>query len=284
MRTCRATRWDGLGLALLLGLFILRPIVEPSTRAQSPAQPGSPALSDAEIERFLQEARIVRTRGAGKGVTGSIRATLTDGTISHDAQIQIVDERRTTGPSPKGPELNFRDSWTFNVAAYRLDRLIGLNLVPVSIERRYQTKVGAFTWWIDDVMMDEGTRQKKNIEPPNPRMWVETMQLVRIFDQLIYNMDRNLGNLLITKDWRVWAIDHTRAFRLHRTLKNPETIRRCDRDLLEGLKRLDDESLERELGEYLTKWERDSLLARRDAIVKLIGDAGPGALFVRSQK
>lgn len=283
MQTTRATKWAGLA-GFLLFLLILRPIIEPSARAQVPAQPATPALSDEEIERFLRDARIVRTRSAGKGVTGSIRATLTDGTITHDAQIQVVDEKRNTGPSSKGTEINFRDSWTFNVAAYKLDRLIDLNLVPVSIERRYQTKTGAFTWWVDDVMMDEGERGKKKIEPPNPVAWIETMQLVRIFDQLIYNVDRNMGNLLITKDWRIWAIDHTRAFRLHSTLSKPETIRRCDRGVLEGLKRLDEDILEQELGRYLTRWERDAVLARRDAIVKLIEDAGPGAVFERRQK
>ena len=41
------------------------------------------------------------------------------------------------------------------------------------------------------------------------------MQIVRLFDQLIYNIDRNLGNLMITNDWTIWAIDHTRAFRTY---------------------------------------------------------------------
>lgn len=268
-----------------LVLAVLGAIPWSSAHAQAPAtHPSTSLQSDSEIERFLQEAKIVKTKGIGKGVTNSIRATLSDGTLTHDAQVQLIDERRNTGPSPKGQELNFRDSWTFNIAAYKLDRLIGLNLVPVSVQRRYQSKTGAFTWWVDDVMMDEGERLKKKIEPENPTLWNETMQLVRIFDQLIYNMDRNMGNLLITNDWRIWAIDHTRAFRLHKELKNPANVTRCDRAVLEGLKRLDRDSLERELGRYLTGWERDAILARRDAIVKIIESAGPGAVFERRDR
>jgi hypothetical protein len=250
---------------------------------QSPSGQPTRELSDAEIEKFLREAEIEKTRAAGKGVTNSIRVTMTDGAMTHDAHVQTVDEQKSTGPGQRGVELNFRDSWRYNVAAYRLDRLIGLNLVPVSIERNYRTKSAAFTWWVDDVLMDEKARLDKKIQPQNPAVWVETMQLVRVFDQLIFNVDRNMGNLLITKDWRVWAIDHTRAFRLQKTLSKPEHVTRCDRDVLEGLRRLDKETLEREVGKYLTGWERDAVLARRDAIVGIIEKAGEAGVFVRQR-
>ena len=262
---------------------LVQPFHPVTVVAQEAAAAPASALSDGEIEKFLKEARVGRTKSAGKGVTNSLRATLTDGTLTHDAQIQVIDEKKTSGPSAKGTELNFRDSWAFNVAAYRIDRLIGLNLVPVSVERDWRGKTGAYTWWVDDVMMDEGDRLKKKVQPPNPTKWNETMQLVRIFDQLILNVDRNMGNLLITKDWNVWAIDHTRAFRLHKTLPKPENVTRCDRRVLEGLKALNSAVLEREVGKYLTGWEREALLARRDAIVAIIEKGGPGAVFDRKQ-
>lgn len=281
-------RWAVLPSALLL-MVALPAVTGDAAQAQAPdpkaavVQPAATQLSDAEIEKFLREGKIIKTGSAGKGVTNSIRVTMTNGTLVHDAHIQVVDERKSTGPSARGTELNFRDSWTFNVAAYKLDRLIGLNLVPVSIERSYRSKSAAYTWWVDDVLMDEKERLSKKMQPPQPSVWAETMQLVRIFDQLIYNVDRNMGNLLITNDWRIWAIDHTRAFRLHKTLSKPENVSRCDRDVLEGLKRLDKDSLERELGRYLTGWERDAILARRDQIVSIIEKAGEAGVFVRRQ-
>jgi hypothetical protein len=270
-------------------MVVLRSVTGPAALAQSPdpkaaAVQSAPAqLTDAEIATFLREGEIIKTRSAGKGVTNSIRVTMKNGTLVHDAHIQVIDERKATGPNARGTELNFRDSWTFNVAAYKLDRLIGLNLVPVSIERSYRSKSAAYTWWVDDVMMDEKDRLSKKLQPPQPMVWAETMQLVRIFDQLIYNVDRNMGNLLITNDWHIWAIDHTRAFRLHKTISKPENVTRCDRDVLEGLKRLDKASLERELGRYLTTWERDAILARRDQIVSIIEKAGEAGVFVRRQ-
>jgi hypothetical protein len=249
--------------------------------AAAPSAPQTPALSDTEIEQFLKKARVVRTRSTAKGVTNSLRVTLSDGTLTHDAHVQTVDERRVTGPAPQGAELNFRDSWMFNIAAYKIDRLIGLNLVPVSVERRHDSKSAAFTWWVDDVLMDEGERMKKSMESPRPADWNEQMQMVRVFDQLIYNMDRNLGNLLITNSWNLWAIDHKRAFRLHKTLKSPENITRCDRGVFDRLKALDKESIRREAGKYLTPWEIDAVLARRDLIVARLDKAGPTALFDR---
>jgi hypothetical protein len=88
--------------------------------------------------------------------------------------------------------------------------------------------------------------------------------------------------LLITKDWRVWAIDHTRAFRNHDQLKSPNNVTRCDRQVLERLKALNADTLKREVGDYLDQWQIKSLLARRDLIVKRIESLGPAALFDRS--
>ena len=267
--------------ALLAALTIAAPPSRPAAWGSRPANQES-LDSDAGKERFLREARVVRTREIGKGVTGAIRATLTDGVTTHDAQIQVIEERKLEFQSARTVEFQFRDSWSFNVVAYRLDRMLGLNLVPVSIERRHSTEPGAFTWWIDDVMMDETARLKKKIAPPRPAEWNQEMQLVRLFDQLIYNTDRNTGNLLITKDWGIWAIDHTRAFRRRDTLRAPANVTRCDRDVLARLKALDRVSLEEAAGRYLAKWDIDALLARRDLIVGMIETAGPAALFDRS--
>lgn len=273
----------GVSIALVVGVGVahdassLRAQSAPATQAAASAATNN----DAAIEEFLQKAQIIKTKGIAKGVTGSLQATLSDGKMTHDAHIQMIDESKREFQTGKGTEFNFRDSWTFNVAGYKLDRLIALNMVPVSVSRRYQSKPAAFTWWIDDVAMDEGDRLKKKIAPPDSTSWNRQMQLVRLFDQLIYNMDRNMGNLIITKDWRVWAIDHTRAFRTHETLKAPENVTRCDRQVFEKLKQLDKDSLKRETDSMLDEWQIKSLLARRDIIVKRIESLGPAALFDR---
>lgn len=234
------------------------------------AQDSGPALDDAAIESFLLKARVLSTRPIGKGVTGALRATLTDGTLTHDAQIQTVDDFKDVYRTRTQEERNFRDSWRFNVAAYRIDRLLGLHLVPVSVPRRWGTATAAFTWWVDDVLMDEEGRQKQDAQPPAPAQWNIQMRTIRFFDQLIDNVDRNPGNILITKGWRLWAIDHTRAFRYSRTPRRPEHITPLDPAILERLRELDFPTLKREIGRFVSDDDIRNLLARRDAILKLL--------------
>jgi hypothetical protein len=257
----------------------------PAAAASQPtaAQPAVPKLSDAEMEDFLLHAKVVKTKGISKGITGTVRATLTDGKITHDAHIQTIDERQQQfNGANGGVEFDFRDSWTFNIAGYEVDRLIGMNLVPVSVERRWNYKDAAFTWWLDDVMMDEQERLKRKQEPADVGMWNQQMQMVRVFDELIANVDRNLGNLIISKDWRLWPIDHTRAFRTNHELKKPANVTRADRAVVERMKALDKETLRKATSKYLTTFQIDAILARRDAIVKRLDSLGPASLYDRS--
>ena len=156
-------------------------------------------------------------------------------------------------------------------------------MTPPSVERNYQNKAGSFTWWVDEVLMDEGARLKDKVTAPNVQSWNEQMWIVRLFDQLIYNVDRNLGNLLIDKQWRVWMIDHSRAFRLYDKVKTPANLTRCDRRVFERLKALDAATLKTAMGDYLTGPEQKSLLNRRNDIVSVIEKAGANGLFERAK-
>ena len=266
----------------LVALCVATPVARPWSDQDQAAQPATATpLSDDQVEAFLRDAKVVKTKSIGKGVTGTLRATMTDGTLTHDAQIQQVEEKKTQFEAAGAAEFNFEDSWRFNVAAYRVDRLIGLQMVPVTVSRKWKSAPAAFTWWIDDVMMDEGKRLKDKTQPPDSGLWNEQMQMVRVFDQLIYNVDRNMGNLLIGKTWRVWAIDHTRAFRTQNTLKTPANVTRCDRQVVERLKQLNKDGLKKSIGEFVTEYQINGLLARRDKIVEIFEKAGPSAVFDR---
>jgi hypothetical protein len=243
-----------------------------SLSAQIPAP--APSLTLEQMETFLLKARIERTRPIGEGVTNARRATLADGAITHDAQIQTVDESRALFEAGKVVEINFKDSYRYNIAGYRVAVLLGLDNVPVSVERDYQGRPAAVTWWIDDVMMDEGTRTKKQ---------VSNIHLMRVFDALIHNTDRNQGNVLWTKDWKMWLIDHTRAFRLARELRNADQLQRVDRALLDSMRGLTAASVGKAVGTSLTRDEIESLIARRDLLVqffdKRIAERGEAAVI-----
>ncbi len=242
------------------------------------------SLTPEEQETFLKTAKIVDTRAVGKGVTGTQRATLSDGTITHDASVQTIDISMNEFRGNRGTELNFKDSWRYNVAAYRLNQILQLGRIPVSVERMHRGKAGSFTWWVDDVLMDEGERIKTKAPTPDPSAWNEQMWHVRLFDQLIQNVDRNLGNLLIDKSWAVWMIDHSRAFRLSNKLTSPKNLTRIERGALERLRALHAEALSAAVGDYLTSFEKRALLQRRDEIVALFEKGGPSMIYDRASQ
>jgi hypothetical protein len=238
-----------------------------------------PKLTKEEKKEFLLNAKVVHNKQLGKGVTSSYRLTLSDGKLTHDAHFQPIDIHKPVMQLASGrTELNFVDSFHYNIAAYELAELLGLgDMVPVSVQRRWEGRSGAITWWIP-WKWDEEARLKEKIQPPDADAWNNQMYKLRVFNQLVYDTDPNLGNWLITEDWKLWRIDFTRAFRLYHDLENPKNLVRCDRQLLEKLRQLDAAALAERTKGQLNKEEVKAVMARRDKIVayfeKLIAEKG----------
>ena len=250
------------------------------------AADASPALTLDQKEEFLRKAKVMKEHSVAKGITDTVRVTLSDGQITHDASVQRIDEHKTVFRPDNGPpEFNFKDTYASNIAGWKLARLLGLDdMVPPSVARGYEGKSAAFTWWIDDVMMDGVEKLNKKAEPPNLNDWNKELNVMYVFDQLIYNTDRNQTNVLIDKQWRLWMIDHTRAFRVNRNLLDPKVLSGCDRTLLIKLKGLDEATLKTRLVPYVSPDEIRALLARRDLIVKVFDAKGESALFDRPSR
>lgn len=225
--------------------------------------------SPAQQEKFLLNGRILSESLAGKGITGTKKAMMTDGRNTHAVHVQFIDQYLPLFKGKDGStEEDFKDTWKFNVAAWRLAKLLHLmDMTPACVARQVDGKPASVCWWIDGIAMDEKERLAKNIQPPDIPAWNRQMDTIRVFDQLIYNMDRSQENLLIGTDWRAYMIDHTRAFRKWPKLRNPAAITKCSPELLRSLKALRREDIQRDLGEFLTPQEIDGLMARRDLIV-----------------
>jgi hypothetical protein len=218
------------------------------------------------IERFLRTATVGRLRSLPVGVTIPSRATLDDGTVRHEAAIQTVDISATRYETFSGTELNFRDSWKFNVAGYELAKLLGLNMVPPYVERTINARSASVSWWIPNATM-ERDRLERKLRPPDLTRWNREMYAVRVFHELIGDRDFNATNVLIAPDWRIWMIDFTRAFRRFRTLHRPEDLVQIDRTLLRRLRELDRDVVREALSPLLMSAELDALLERRAALV-----------------
>jgi len=247
--------------AVLLGLSVV-----------SAQQASAPALTPEQMAAFLEHGRIIHRRDAGNGTTGSVRLTLTDGRLTHDAHLQTIDDSEAVYQTRTYTELDFKDTYRYNIAAYRLAQLIGVTTVPMSVRRRVEGRDASVTWWLDDIKMDERHRLKAKVRAPDPVRTARQLQVMRIFDELIQNRDRNQGNMLWTSDWTLWLIDHTRAFRLGKDLLKPQNLTHCERGLLDRLKAMTKESLAEAVGDSLMGYEQEMVLARRDRIVKLYED------------
>ena len=140
-------------------------------------------------------------------------------------------------------------------------------MATVAVHREHHGKPAAFSWWIDDVMFEEVERIKKGIEPPDPEDFERQRAVSRVFDELIFNIDRNLSNLLITTYWRLALIDHSRCFTPYPGIRNKANLTRCSHPLLASMKKLDSAGMARAVRKFLTAPEISALLARRDKIV-----------------
>jgi hypothetical protein len=240
------------------------------TFAASARAAQEPQLTEDQMRQFLLTAKVIQSKYAKKGITNTLRLTLSDGNITHDASFQSIDEHRARFEGFGGTvELNFVDSYKYDIAAYELAKLIGLaDMMPVTVLRKYMGTAGSLSWWLP-VTMDEETRLKKNISPPDMDAWNKQMYKKRVFSELVYDTDSaNATNVLISEDWHLWMIDFSRAFRLHHDLKNPKNLVKCDRLLLENLRKLDEKELTEKTKNLLKKSEVQGVMARRDKIVK----------------
>ena len=178
------------------------------------------------------------------------------------------------------------DSWKYEIAAYRLDRLIGLNMVPPAVERVYKGKKGALVLWIDFQyslleIMEQGGRFPVRVAEQLPA-WND---LYYIWSSLIANDDPTQQNIRFTRDWRIIFIDHSRAFRLGQALHRdgscsaptasrsrratgqPFLFTGLPRALYEKLKALGLESIRQAVGPYLTDMEIEAVLARKELLL-----------------
>jgi hypothetical protein len=236
------------------------------------------------IEEFLTQAKITGMKDIGEGVTLPQKATLELNGETHFAVFKTIDDYAKVKQLDRGVELEFQDSWKTEIAAYELDKLLGLGMVPATVERTYSGKKGSLQFWVDS-KMSEAERLKQKLQPPKQFEWNEMVAKTRMFDNLIYNTDRHLNNLRITEDWKIRLIDHSRTFRPFDQLKDPKQLNRFSRALLEKMEQLDQPLLQEHLGKYLSPYQIQGLLKRRDAMValskKLIAEKGAGAVLYR---
>jgi hypothetical protein len=227
-------------------------------------------IQGPELEAFLRRAVVSDIRPIPRGVTKPRRVTLTLDGVRRDAAWRVINDSRIgiTSLGRGEREMDFEDTWRTDCAAYELDKLLGLGMVPATVERVISGERGSLTLWIEDAVTEQ-ERRDRNLLPPDPEAWSRQVFKMRMFDNLIHNIDRNLGNSLITDDWQLRLIDHSRSFRKATTLREPDQLARFSRSMLEAMERLEKETLRERMGRYVTVFQIDALLERRDRLLAL---------------
>jgi hypothetical protein len=231
-----------------------------------------PFKSNLEIEEFLRTAMVVKMEEIPTGVTDPRKVWLEKAGIQIKACFRDVDlyERQLVLPR-RGVRKHWRDCCMFEVAAYKLSKLLGLNNIPPVVIREIKGTRGTLQIWLENATM-ETDRVRKSIYPPNPWRHKMQWQVMRVFDALIYNDDRNAGNILYDSDWNVWMIDHTRSFSRITDLPAPNQIRHCERSLWEKIRQLDEEEVAAAIGNHLQSAELKALFKRRVKLVAHLED------------
>jgi len=228
---------------------------------------------NAEFEEFLKAAPIERLDEIPVGVTKPRRAFFAPGGVAASAIVKKLRPGRQQG---------YWESYKSEIAAYELDKLLGMDMVPVTVERRVEGTLMSAQLWVNDC---EWLRKLEGKSSPDVNGWNRQVYRHRVFDNLIANIDRNAGNLLVDPEWNLILVDHSRAFTNDMAMPFEKQMTRVDRPLFEKLRTLDFPTLKARLGQWvLGDGAIRALLKRRDRIVRqleaLAAEKGEAQVFV----
>ena len=225
-------------------------------------------------ERFLKSAKIMKAEDIGEGITKPIRLFLEQGNIQKSA----------VWKNPEGVQKGSKEGWEYEIAAYKLDQLLGLNMVPPTVERSYRLSKGSLQLWVE-LEISELERVEQDIPVPENKVdsWQKAIYLGRAFDSLIANVDRTQQNIRYTKDWRLILIDHSRSLRKKRVytdqliygkygLRKTMRFLKLPRLFVKRLRNLDDERIKKAVRSYLSFSERKAVLKRKKLLLKEIDE------------
>jgi hypothetical protein len=260
------------------GKFDLKVWKEEEYDEEAPFEPTKIVLKDEsreDVEFFLKNAAVVRMRKeAVPGRTAAATLDLDDGEIKRRAMFKTVDTRR---PSP------LPDSYKYELAAYALDKLLGFEKIPPVTEREIEGIKGSLQIRVENCFgLDE--QQRKNLTPPDSQAFVNALEEINVFENLVYNDRKELDDILIQEEsWKIFRVDFSEAFSPVPNLIPEQKITRCSKTLFQNLQELPDKVIKARLEIYLNDEEMSALFSRKALIIKilkkLIEEKGEGAVL-----
>lgn len=226
-----------------------------------------------DFEGFIETAQIVSIQPVPVGVTSPRRARLAPGGLAESIACKMIRPGRSGG---------YWESYRFEIAAYEMDKLLELGMVPPTVEKRIEGNLGAAVLWV------QPARTFRELGgPPSPPaekldMWNRQLVRAKMFDNLIGNIDPNLGNWLVDPAWNLILIDHSRAFASGK--KMVHELGRIDPELWQRIQSLTEEELMAALSRWVGKGQIRDILKRRqrmqEQIERITAEKGAEAVFL----
>ena len=253
----------GLSISLALGVLIADraigatsvPPRQPPAPAQQPPAPAEqvPPSSKVWIGRYAEYEEFLRT--------AAIDRTTAIGTTQ---QVFFKPGGLAAGAALRPPHAS-----KLEIAGYKLDRVLTLDMVPPTVQVRYKGEMTALTLWVLNCM-ELKELNEQNLRAPDPVKWAYQLNRLHAFEDLVANLDEHEGTPIVDPQWNLIVLDHSRAFT--NTLALPyeigKKLNQIDRPFFDRIKALDRPTVQRAIGDLVDADALDALFARRDNIVK----------------
>lgn len=275
------SRWWNRAFATVIAFTIAVAAPLAGTGRQAAAQSATTAESAktwmaqrAAIEEYLRTAPVGRMEAIGRGVTLPRRAYF-EGRGPVDSMVWK--------PIQPGISRGYYESYKSEIAAYEIDKLLALDMVPPKVERRVQGDVGVAVMWVapTTTFADHGGLPKP--PPAQAPAWNRQIVKAKMFQNLIGDIDPNLGNWLVDPSWNIILVDHSRA--LTGTDKLVHEMQSIDAALWSRITALTEADLYSALSTWIGKREVRGILERRkkmqSQVDRLVRSKGENQVFVR---
>lgn len=232
--------------------------------------------TESELEEFLLTADVVSIEEIGDGITKPRRVTLSKGGRECRAIFKTVDITSTEMHYTNRFEPVFTDKFAYEVAAYRLDRMLAIGLVPVTVIREIEGERGSLQYWIENAVKMQDAADA-DLPIGDIDLLLQRFMLTYVLDAMIYNIDRNFTNILVRPDSNdFFLIDHSRAFRTRKKLPSLKEERDIPvpKAVALGLQEINLPTLQSELDDLLSKQQIKAIDKRRQLLIRELGHRG----------